>query len=90
MKQNLRFLLVLGRQTVLNVSEILLKYPNLSHVFMDKTNTKLKFLYLVKVSQSQKQIKTLWILPTNEWTQDTILSVFCLFFGRIDDTLICF
>ena len=47
---------------------------------------------VLKVSKSQKQIMTLWILPKKRMkrTQDTILSVFRSFFGRINDALIYF
>jgi hypothetical protein len=47
----------------------------------------------LKVSKSQKQIIKSRILQKNtKHTQDsqTILSVFCLFFGRIKDIIICF
>ena len=43
---------------------------------------------MLKASKSRKQIVTLWIFPKKN--TNTILRVFWSFFGRIDNTLICF
>ena len=47
-------------------------------------------LYLLKVSKSWKQIMLCLILPKIEWTQNTILSVFRSFFGRVQPFIISF
>ena len=52
---------------------------------------KIEIIYLVKVSKSRKQIM-MSLIPKKrtKHTQDTILSVFRSFFGRIRDFIICF
>ena len=45
----------------------------------------------LKVTKSRKQIKVSLFHPKNEWnSQDSILSAFCSFFGRLHSVIISF